>query len=93
MAQANKKENPNFALKSSVGRVKQKKDQKYKNEGLHIVDLPSRKNERFGINAIVNNSLDEYQAELEADAKEYSDMYDDIFGDDYYDYEDHDFGY
>lgn len=57
-------EEPNFATKSSVGRVKTKKDRRVNTEGLHIVDDFYKPNMKYGIQSIVEDSLEEYETDF-----------------------------
>ena len=53
-------EEPNFSTKSSVGRVKSKKDRRINTEGLHIVEDFYKPNMKYGIQSLVDDELDDF---------------------------------
>lgn len=66
-------EEPNYATKSSVGRVKSKKDRRINTEGLHIVEDFYKPNMKYGIQSLVEDSLDDYEEDAYLDEFGYDD--------------------
>ncbi len=79
-------EEPNFATKSSVGRVKTKKDRRINTEGLHIVEDYYKPNMKYGIQSLVDDDLDSFEDDeeyLSLDVLDYEPNPDDEFDNSY----------